>query len=46
MAKQTESWIPKWGVCDDPALLVTIVETFLTTGKAYEGCVWVEAEGN
>lgn len=39
-------WIPKWGVCDDPALLVTIVETFLTTGEAYEGCVWTEAEGN
>ena len=46
MAKQTEDGIPKWGVCDDPALLVTIVETFLTTGKANEGCVWVEAEGN
>ena len=39
-------WIPKWGVCDDPAVLLVIVETFLTTGKAYEGCVWVEAEGN
>ena len=46
MAKQTESGIPKWGVCDDPAVLLAIVETFLTTGEAYEGCVWAEAEGN
>lgn len=34
------SYIPKWGVCDDPEVLLQIIETFLTTGTAWEGCRW------
>lgn len=40
------SWIPKWGICDDPEQLLMIVETFLTTGTAWEGCRWVITEGD
>lgn len=38
-------WIPKWGVCDAPEVLLTIIETFLTTGKPWEGCPWRVNEG-
>ena len=39
------SWIPRWGVCDDPEVLLTIIETFLTTGKTWEGCRWRVTKG-
>ncbi len=40
------SWIPKWGICDDPEQLLRIIEVFLTTGTAWEGCQWAITEGD
>ena len=39
-------WIPKWGICDDPEVLLVLIETFLTTGKPWEGCRWRVSEGD
>lgn len=40
------SYMPKWGVCEEEETLLQVIEFFLTTGTAWEGCQWMVTSGD